>query len=91
MPFSYIDIYLNRLIFYLKEPANILLKSFFVQINGVLSFAKMLENDNNYAAEKIARKAEELAERRDKNRVEAQAQLDKIRDQHMLHSFLQVQ
>ena len=64
---------------------------FFVQINGVLSFAKMLENDNNYAAEKIARKAEELAERRDKNRVEAQAQLDKIRDQHMLHSFLQVQ
>ena len=56
----------------------------------MLSFAKMLENDNNYAAEKIAKKAEELAERRDKNRAEAQAQLDKIRDQHMLHSFLQV-
>ena len=50
----------------------------------------MLEADNNFAADKISKKAEELQERRDKNREEGQAQLDKIKDQHLLHTFLQV-
>merc|ERR1719193_336004 len=59
------------------------------KINAVLSFAKMLEADNNFAADKISKKAEELQERRDKNREEGQAQLDKIKDQHLLHTFLQ--
>ena len=60
------------------------------KVNGVLQSAQILGGEEHFAADKIAKKAEELAERRDKNRAEAEAQLDRIRDQHMLHSFLQV-
>ena len=59
------------------------------KVNGVLSSAKVLDGEDHYAADKIGKKAEELNDRRNKNRAEALAQLERIRDQHMLHSFLQ--
>merc|ERR1719334_788045 len=59
------------------------------KVNGVLQSAQLLVQEEHYAAEKITRKAKELSERRDKNRDEAEAQLGRYRDQHMLHSFLQ--
>lgn len=51
----------------------------------------VLQSAGHFAADKIGKKAEEVAERRSKNRGEALAQPERIRDQHMLHSFLQVE
>ena len=60
-----------------------------LQVNFVLHSAQILGGEDHFAADKIAKKAEELGDRRDRNRAEAKAQLERIRDQHMLHSFLQ--
>merc|ERR1719402_900549 len=59
------------------------------KVNGVLQFASRLCDEDHYAAEKIFKKAEELSERRNSNRGAALSQMDKLRDDHMLHSFLQ--
>merc|ERR1719288_376829 len=59
------------------------------KINGVLSFAERLLQEEHYAAEKISKKMEEVSERRNKNRAQAMEQLERVRDQHLLHTFLQ--
>merc|ERR1719461_1466484 len=59
------------------------------KINGVLTFAERLLQEEHYAAEKITKKMEEISERRNKNRAQAMEQLERVRDQHLLHTFLQ--
>merc|ERR1719266_1982161 len=59
------------------------------KVNGVLSFAERLLQEEHYAAEKINKKMEEVSERRNKNRAQAMEQLGKLRDQLLLHTFLQ--
>jgi len=59
------------------------------KVNGVLSFAERLLQENHFASDKISKKLEEISERRNKNRDEAMEQLERIRDQHLLHTFLQ--
>jgi len=59
------------------------------KINGVISFADRLLQEEHFAADKIAKKLEEVSERRNNNRAAAMEQLERIRDQHLLHTFLQ--
>merc|ERR1719507_1465725 len=59
------------------------------KINGVLTFAERLIQEDHYAADKITKKMEEISERRNKNRAQAMEQLERVRDQHLLHTFLQ--
>merc|ERR1719346_639996 len=59
------------------------------KINGVLSFAERLLQEEHFAGDKISKKLEEISERRNKNRAAAMDQLERIRDQHLLHTFLQ--
>jgi len=59
------------------------------KVNGVLSFAERLLQEEHFAADKIAKKMEEISERRNNNRAQAMEQLERIRDQHLLHTFLQ--
>merc|ERR1719229_1405551 len=59
------------------------------KVNGVLQFAQRLVAEQHFAAEKITKKMEEISEKRNKNRAQAMEQLERIRDQHLLHTFLQ--
>jgi len=59
------------------------------KINGVISFADRLLQEEHFASDKIAKKLEEISERRNNNRAAAMEQLEKIKDQHLLHTFLQ--
>merc|ERR1719450_930708 len=59
------------------------------KVNGVLSFADRLLQEDHFAADKISKKLEEISERRNNNRAAAMEQLERIRDQHLLHTFLQ--
>jgi len=59
------------------------------KINAVLQFANRLMEENHYASEKIQKKAEGINERRDQNRVRADEQLDRLKDQLTLQQFLQ--
>merc|ERR1711899_78423 len=59
------------------------------KINGVISFADRLLQEEHFAADKISKKSEEVSERRNNNRAAAMDQLERIRDQHLLHTFLQ--
>merc|ERR1719166_734062 len=59
------------------------------KINGVISFADRLLQEEHFAADKISKKMEEISERRNNNRAAAMEQLERIRDQHLLHTFLQ--
>merc|ERR1711962_1145704 len=59
------------------------------KINGVISFADRLLQEEHFAADKISKKLEEVPERRNNNRAAAMDQLERIRDQHLLHTFLQ--
>jgi len=59
------------------------------KINGVISFADRLLQEEHFAADKISKKLEEVSERRNNNRAAAMEQLERIRDQHLLHTFLQ--
>ena len=45
--------------------------------------------ENHYATEKIQKKAELISERRDQNRLRADEQLDRLKDQLTLQQFLQ--
>merc|ERR1719479_262374 len=59
------------------------------KVNGVLQFAQRLVSEQHFASEKIAKKAEDISERRNTNHEMALAQLEKLRDQLLLHQFLQ--
>merc|ERR1712083_1187480 len=59
------------------------------KVNGVLQFAQRLVSEQHFAAEKIARKAEDISDRRNTNHEMALSQLEKLRDQLLLHTFLQ--
>merc|ERR1719223_2613635 len=59
------------------------------RVNGVLQFAQRLVSEQHFAAEKIAKKAEDISERRNANHDMALSQLEKLRDQLLLHQFLQ--
>ena len=59
------------------------------KVNGVLSFAERLVREQHFASEKIAKKAEDIQDRRNSNHEMALAQLEKLRDQLLLHQFLQ--
>merc|ERR1719278_2053766 len=59
------------------------------KVNGVLQFASRLCDEDHYASDQISKKAEMLSERRNSNRAAALGQMDRLRDDHMLHSFLQ--
>merc|ERR1712241_612174 len=59
------------------------------KVNGVLQFAQRLVSEQHFAAEKIARKAEDISDRRNTNHEMALSQLEKLRDQLLLHQFLQ--
>jgi len=61
-----------------------------VQINGVLSFADKLVDGNHYASDKIRRKADSLAERRNANRSRAHEKLNRLKDFLHLQKFFQV-
>jgi hypothetical protein len=56
----------------------------------VLSFADKLVGENHYASDKIQRKADSLAERRDANRVRALEKLNRLKDFLHLQKFFQV-
>merc|ERR1712241_720729 len=51
--------------------------------------AEVLLSQQHFAAEKIARKAEDISDRRNTNHEMALSQLEKLRDQLLLHQFLQ--
>lgn len=59
------------------------------KINNVLQFAHRLIEDNNYAADKINKKAENINERRNANRQRAYEQLERLKDQLLLQQFVQ--
>merc|ERR1712241_1057845 len=59
------------------------------KVNGVLEFAQRLVSEQHFASEKIARKAEDISDRRNTNHEMALSQLEKLRDQLLLHQFLQ--
>ncbi|XP_067680907.1 spectrin beta chain-like isoform X4 [Haliotis asinina] len=59
------------------------------KINAVLQFANRLIDENNFAADKIHKKAENINERRCNNRGRAEEQLERLKDQHTLQQFLQ--
>ncbi|XP_059484523.1 spectrin beta chain isoform X2 [Neocloeon triangulifer] len=59
------------------------------KINAVCQFAGRLCDEGHPAADKIQSKAEDISDRRTANRQKALAQLEKLRDQLLLHQFLQ--
>merc|ERR1719412_2109514 len=59
------------------------------KVNGVLQFAQRLLQEDHFAADKISKKAEDISERRNSNHEMALAQLEKLKDQLLLHQFLQ--
>ena len=59
------------------------------KVNGVLQFAQRLCSEQHFASDKISKKAEDISERRNINHELALAQLEKLRDQLLLHQFLQ--
>jgi len=59
------------------------------KVNGVLQFAQRLVSEQHFAADKIGRKADDISERRNANHELALAQLEKLKDQLLLHQFLQ--
>ncbi|XP_059087816.1 spectrin beta chain-like isoform X3 [Tigriopus californicus] len=59
------------------------------KVNGVLQFAQRLCSEQHFASDKISKKADDISERRNINHDLALQQLDKLRDQLLLHQFLQ--
>ncbi len=59
------------------------------KVNGVLQFAQRLCSEQHFASDKISRKADDISERRNVNHELALAQLEKLKDQLLLHQFLQ--
>ncbi|CAG0894530.1 unnamed protein product, partial [Darwinula stevensoni] len=59
------------------------------KINAVIQFANRLCDENHFAADKIGKKAESIAERQRTNREKALQLMDRLRDMLELHQFLQ--
>ena len=59
------------------------------KINNVLQFSQRLIDENHYASDKIAQKAENLKDRRQQNRQRAYDQLQKLKDSLKMQQFLQ--
>ncbi|XP_071041629.1 spectrin beta chain [Parasteatoda tepidariorum] len=59
------------------------------KVNAVIQFAQRLCEDGNFAADKIHKKAENMAERRNVNHEKATHRMDKLKDQLQLQHFLQ--
>lgn len=59
------------------------------KINGVITFAQRLVDEDHIAGDKILRKAETIRDRRDVNRDRALQQMERLKDQLQLHQFLQ--
>lgn len=59
------------------------------KVNAVVQFAQRLCEDGNFAADKIHKKAENMAERRNANQKKATQRMEKLKDQLQLHHFLQ--
>ena len=59
------------------------------KVNGVLQFAQRLVAEQHFASDKISKKADDISERRNVNHELALAQLEKLKDQLLLHQFLQ--
>lgn len=60
------------------------------KVNAVGQFAARLCDEGHFDADKIRKKAENLNDRRNTNRDRAILMMNKLRDQLMLHQFLQV-
>lgn len=58
------------------------------KINGVVEFSRRLCDEGHFASDKIAKRADNIDERRQANREKAQALLERLRDQLELHQFL---
>ncbi|XP_046664582.1 LOW QUALITY PROTEIN: spectrin beta chain-like [Homalodisca vitripennis] len=59
------------------------------KINSVVQFAGRLCDEGHFAADKVSKKAENIADRRNANRERALQQMEKLKDQLLLHQFLQ--
>lgn len=59
------------------------------KVNAVVLFAQRLCESGNFAADKIHKKAENIAERRNANYERAVRQMDRLKDQIQLQHFLQ--
>eukprot|EP00096_Caligus_rogercresseyi_P005117 TRINITY_DN1_c1_g1_i5.p1 TRINITY_DN1_c1_g1~~TRINITY_DN1_c1_g1_i5.p1 ORF type:complete len:2388 (+),score=778.70 TRINITY_DN1_c1_g1_i5:189-7352(+) len=59
------------------------------KVNGVLQFAQRLVSEDHFGSEKIQKKADDISERRNYNHELALSQLEKLKDQLLLHQFLQ--
>ncbi|KAL0280603.1 UNVERIFIED_CONTAM: hypothetical protein PYX00_001846 [Menopon gallinae] len=59
------------------------------KVNAVVQFADRLCDEGHFDADKIRKKAENINDRRNTNRDRAVIVMDKLKDQLMLHQFLQ--
>lgn len=59
------------------------------KINSVIQFAQRLCDEGNFEADKVHKKAENITERRNANHARAAEMLEKLKDQLMMHHFLQ--
>ncbi|GFY53200.1 spectrin beta chain [Trichonephila inaurata madagascariensis] len=59
------------------------------KINAVVLFAQRLCDEGNFDADKVHKKAENITERRNANHARAAELMEKLKDQLMLHHFLQ--
>ncbi|CAB4064554.1 SPTB [Lepeophtheirus salmonis] len=59
------------------------------KMNGVLQFAQRLVSEEHFGSDKIQKKADDISERRNYNHELALSQLEKLKDQLLLHQFLQ--
>uniref|UniRef100_A0A0K8SEL8 Spectrin beta chain n=2 Tax=Lygus hesperus TaxID=30085 RepID=A0A0K8SEL8_LYGHE len=59
------------------------------KINAVVTFAQQLNGDGHFAGDKVIKRAENIDDRRNNNRIKAQEEMDKLKDQLELHQFLQ--
>lgn len=59
------------------------------KVNAVVQFADRLCDEGHFDADKIRKKAENINDRRNNNRDQAVLVMDKLKDQLMLHQFLQ--
>lgn len=59
------------------------------KINAILQFAQKLCDDGHPASDRIAKKGENIRDRRDAIRDRAYQQMEVLKDQLQLHQFLQ--
>ncbi|XP_065563390.1 spectrin beta chain-like isoform X3 [Artemia franciscana] len=59
------------------------------KLNAVVQFAQRLMDEGHFQADKVAKKAEGIQERREANRERALQLMEKLKDELQLHQFLQ--